>query len=313
MKIVFLLTVFMALGLCLNPPPWAYGLCAGYVPCENELTSPSDELTTPSDKDEEKEPSTDRSIHTDKYSDTNDTSGDGVEPNMQTSVTDCSRVYTDTEDGHFTIAGAEEEIKSPWLVAIGISRTNHEFLLLCSGSILTKKFILTAAHCFISKDERYQPSHVRVGANNIESYFAKQRKIMNVTYHPEYDRENAFFYYDVAIITVETDLKFTSRVSPICLPRHFSKHPGNDIGITVQGWGVTDRGQGKQTSQVTVIVRSKFECDDRIEQFGSKSGSENIERWIPQLSTDVLFCADANLNNKTGACHGDSGGPAIFR
>ena len=136
---------------------------------------------------------------------------------------------------------------------------------------------------------------------------------MNFTYHPQYDSENAFFYYDVAIITMDTDLIFTSRVSPICLPKHSSQHPGNDKGITVQGWGVTDRGKRKQASQVSVIVRSKFECDDRIEQFGSKYGRENIERWIPQLTNDVLFCADANLNNKTGVCHGDSGGPAIFR
>jgi len=34
---------------------------------------------------------------------------------------------------------------------------------------------------------------------------------------------------------------------------------------------------------------------------------------MPQLTTDVLFCADANLNNKTGVCSGDSGGPAIQR
>ena len=53
-----------------------------------------------------------------------------------------------------------------------------------------------------------------------------------------------------------------------------------------------------------------MECDSTIEQFG---GRTNIERWIPQLTTDVLFCADANLNDKTGVCYGDSGGPAIRR
>ena len=53
-----------------------------------------------------------------------------------------------------------------------------------------------------------------------------------------------------------------------------------------------------------------MECDSTIEQFG---GRTNIERWIPKLTTDVLFCADANLNDKTGVCYGDSGGPAILR
>ena len=57
------------------------------------------------------------------------------------------------------------------------------------------------------------------------------------------------------------------------------------------------------------------ECDSRIERFGDSSQSvrENIEKWIPQLTTDVLLCADANLNEKKGVCSGDSGGPAIIR
>ena len=42
-------------------------------------------------------------------------------------------------------------------------------------------------------------------------------------------------------------------------------------------------------------------------------GRENIDKWMPQLTTDVLFCADANLNHKTGVCSGDSGGPALQR
>ena len=53
----------------------------------------------------------------------------------------------------------------------------------------------------------------------------------------------------------------------------------------------------------------------RIETFGETSESvrENVDKWMPQLTTDVLFCADANLNAKSGVCHGFSGGPAIKR
>merc|ERR1711860_67548 len=60
---------------------------------------------------------------------------------------------------------------------------------------------------------------------------------------------------------------------------------------------------------------SKEECDSRIEIFGESSrlGKENIDKWMAQLTTDVLFCADANLNEKTGVCNTDSGGPAIQR
>ena len=74
--------------------------------------------------------------------------------------------------------------------------------------------------------------------------------------HPQYDAYYKAYYYDVAIITVE-ELKFSSRISPICLPDASMLHPGNGLGISVQGWGVTEKGQGKDVSHLNVNIRSK--------------------------------------------------------
>ena len=58
-----------------------------------------------------------------------------------------------------------------------------------------------------------------------------------------------------------------------------------------------------------------MECDDKFKTFGESSvkGKTNTDKWIPQLTKDVLFCADADLNEKIGVCRGDSGGPASLR
>ena len=162
----------------------------------------------------------------------------------------CSRDYSDDGNGPFAISGIED-IKAPWLAAIGIGRQNEEFRVICSGSIITNKLILTAAHCF-AIPQRYQPTHVRVGANNI----AEERKIVDKKIHPDYDSDSLAFYFDIAIITVDEGFKFSSRISPICLPDTSSIHPGNGIGISVQGWEVTGRGNG-EISQVSVTIRSK--------------------------------------------------------
>ena len=154
-------------------------------------------------------------------------------------IEECSREYSETRGGPFAFSGADEEIKAPWLAAMGIPRPNRLFTVICSGSILTRRLILTAAHCFLS--EKYKPTHVRVGANNIESIFAEQRKILDVKKHPDYDSDNKAFYFDIAIITVDEGFKFSSRISPICLPDTSSIHPGNGISISAQGWGQTDR------------------------------------------------------------------------
>ena len=188
----------------------------------------------------------------------NDVIVDQQKPLSETNsnIEECTRDYSETiGGGHFAIAGVEEEIKAPWLAALGISREKFKFTVICSGSILTKKVILSAAHCFIS--DRYQPTHVRVGANNLESVFEEQREILDVKTHPDYDSVNKAYYFDVALITVDIELKFYSRISPICLPDASSLHPGTGIGISVQGWGKTEKGQGKDVSHLNVNIRSK--------------------------------------------------------
>ena len=56
---------------------------------------------------------------------------------------DCSRDYSETGGGHFAISGVNEEIKAPWLAAIGISRGKYTFQVFCSGSIRTRPEIYT--------------------------------------------------------------------------------------------------------------------------------------------------------------------------
>lgn len=246
----------------------------------------------------------------------NDVIADQKKPLSETNsnIEECTRDYSETGGVHFAIAGVEEEIKAPWLAALGISRENFQFSVTCSGSILTKKVILSAAHCFFVS-ERLKPTHVIVGANNLESVFVELRDIFDVKIHPDYDSVKKAYYFDISLITMDIELKFDSRKSPICLPITPFLHPGNGRGISVQGWGKTERGRGKEVSQVNVNVRTMLECDSKIKIFGEseESGQSKIDRWIPQLTTNVLFCADANLNQKTGVCFGDSGGPAIVR
>ena len=169
---------------------------------------------------------------------------------------ECSRDYSDRGGGHYAISGDDQVIKAPWLAALGISRPNKEFTVFCSGTILTKKFILTAAHCFFFSP-RYQPTHVKVGANDIESIFTEERKILDKKIHPDYNNASLAYYFDIAIITVDEELTFSPRIYPICLPPASSLHPGNGIGISVQGWGITDKGKGKEVSEVSVNIRSK--------------------------------------------------------
>ena len=160
-------------------------------------------------------------------------------------IEECTRDYPNR-------GGSPQEIKAPWLAAIGISRPYEDFTMLCSGSILTKKLIVTAAHCFFAPKT---PTDVRAGDNDVDSRYAKERKILDKKIHPDYDRGSKIktYYFDIAIITVDEDFEYSSRISPICLPVRSSLHPGDGIGISVQGWGA----KGKEVSENSVTIQSK--------------------------------------------------------
>ena len=232
-----------------------------------------------------------------------------------TAIDDCRREYPDEGNGHHAFSGVDADIIAPWIAAIGKSQGNQgiNFFVLCSGVIISKRYILTAAHCFnYAEGHQLRPTDVILGATQLPSVYVEERKISEVEKHPSYKRP--LYYYDIALITVDRDINFNSRIYPICLHTEESSYPGI-LPITVQGLGQTDSGRGKKVSQIILATRSKEECDYRTTSLG-KSNSivrERIEAWMPQLTSDVLFCADADLNPEVGTCRGDSGGPAIER
>ena len=234
-------------------------------------------------------------------------------PLLSDDFSKCGTLRSD-RDLLFAINGTNDDnIRAPWLAAVGkYSDQNYGgFLVICSGSILTNRILVTAAHCFPKSKIPPKPDMVRVGANKIDSRYTEDRKIKEYKIHPKYDYQNATYYYDVALIILHEELRFTSKISPICLPQETLVHPGENTHISVQGWGEDAEGShGKVASEVNVGIRSKDECDDKFKNSGYLY-SDQIKSYMPRYTEEILFCANANLNQQSGTCFGDSGGPAI--
>ncbi|CAF4983371.1 unnamed protein product [Rotaria sp. Silwood1] len=133
------------------------------------------------------------------------------------------------------VGGEEANIASwGWVVSIAINNT-----YLCSGSILSSSWVITAAHCV--KD--FNASQITIYAGSNFSWYGSQTKIVSyVTIHPEYN--STIHTNDIALLLLSSPLIMTNYdVSAICLKFINSKvlanleWPPPDTTVVTVGWG----------------------------------------------------------------------------
>jgi len=193
------------------------------------------------------------------------------------------------------VGGEVTEVNEyPWQVGIVTARSSFVW---CGGSLVSNRWILSAAHCFegvsasgiqaLLGEHDYrdttETTTVRMGISKIEN-------------HPDYDFPN----YDFSLLKMEETISFFDylHIRPICLPVD-ATNDYHGFVATVTGWGHTVSGgsNSNKLREVDVNVLKNSEC-------------KNDYGYPSNYITDQMLCANVEGGGKD-SCQGDSGGPLV--
>jgi secreted trypsin-like serine protease len=196
----------------------------------------------------------------------------------------------------------------PWTVLINKIGGDP---VICTGSIVSKRWIVTAAHCILNDDDTgYKTplpignTQIVVGCADLSSSSCTKYNIRTLVAHPCYTPSTDQDHDDIAMMEVDTDIQMD--------PNRFALVDGIQGTVPyVEGSQVIIAGFGMTNNQVS-------------------QGSSTLQRASIGIATKA-FCVQQNpysyttryidFNNVicTGgpagkdSCNGDSGGPIIFQ
>lgn len=199
------------------------------------------------------------------------------------------------KDSDLKIVGGHNSSISehPWQISLQLFG-NH----FCGGVLISKQWILTAAHCV--DNTIYQTlTSVRIGSTYVDSG-GEIIKVSEVIVHPGWNFQQTQQYdNDIALVKLVSSISVCS-AEPIPLPPANIEIP-DGADIVISGWGATEEDGTNVPSllEVTVPYIPSAQCN----QLYSKT---------PHHISQNMFCAGFVGIGKKDACQGDSGGPAVY-
>ncbi len=149
----------------------------------------------------------------------------------------CSR---NNADINLRIVGGETVAYRSWGWAVSVRNSYDTHI--CGGTILSKYFILTAAHCLQRFSDQYLPYSIVAGVDSLLSTTGQIRIVSQIIIHPKWNltsKEN-----DIAILQLNTSIYMDDiNIAKICLPDVIQlqqvRYPILHSSLIAIGWGIT--------------------------------------------------------------------------
>ncbi|TKS81919.1 Suppressor of tumorigenicity 14 protein [Collichthys lucidus] len=181
----------------------------------------------------------------------------------------------------------------PWQVSLHFLTYGH----VCGASILSNKWLLSAAHCFVTSNPANHDASNWQTYSGMQDQFKQndiqRRSLKRIISHPDYNQMT--FDYDIALLELSEPLEFTNTIQPICLPSSSHVFPAG-MSCWVTGWGTLR--EGGQKAQV-------------LQKASVKIINDTVCNVVTEGQVTSRMLCSGFLAGGVDACQGDSGGPLV--
>ncbi|XP_057681076.1 chymotrypsin-like elastase family member 2A [Corythoichthys intestinalis] len=183
-----------------------------------------------------------------------------------------------------------------WQASLQLDSYNQgSFSHICGGSLVSAFYILTAAHCILSKDvSQYR---VVVGEYNLYEYEGSEQfiQVEKIHMHPQWTG-NLGIGNDIAILRLAKPVYHNGFVAIGNLPRAGEMLPHN-FTCYITGWGIMDYEASSMTPDILQVSPIKVVEHAVCSQ----------QDWWGGIALRSMLCAGGD--GVVSGCQGDSGGP----
>ncbi|XP_063983900.1 chymotrypsin-2-like [Diachasmimorpha longicaudata] len=165
----------------------------------------------------------------------------------------------------------------------------------CGGSILNKKYVITAAHCV----KGTSAASIKVVSATVKlSEPVTTHLVEKIIVHEKYDASDSW-KNDIALLRVKGNFVVSSTLNFVPMPSPGMAVPADSPAI-VSGWGNLRQGgpSPNHLQKAKILIADQKYCK---------------KRYAPGNTVhDTHICAHDPVE-ETGSCNGDSGGPLTVR
>ncbi|KAJ6642103.1 Leucine-rich repeat-containing protein 15, partial [Pseudolycoriella hygida] len=199
------------------------------------------------------------------------------------------------------IQSGNEATRGQWPFAVVLYnlRDSQHF---CGGSLISRKHVLTAAHCVQAKysEDILSPLDLVaiLGAHNITNFDQDgvvRANVAQIYVNPDWDPYSSSFDADIAVLVLNEIVQFTNYIRPICMPTDSADINSATISVngTIVGWGLTDN--------ATSVEILRYASIEALNEYSCYKANEAMEIY----TSNRTFCG--RFGNGIPD-YGDSGG-----